>query len=65
LGQRQAERLANDLRGGGRAQELTTTARARTGLTTEFGGLLEGYRAMGEARADGLDLARVFAVLGW
>ena len=56
------ERLGDDLRGGRRAEELAAAAGRRAGAAAELGGLLERDLAVGEARADRLDLAGVLAV---
>jgi len=60
--QRHAQALADDLRGGGRAEELTAAAGAGAGAATGVGCLLQGQFAVGEASADRLDAASVLAV---
>ena len=62
--QRQAERLADDLRRGRGAEELAAAARAGAGPAAQVGGFLQGDLAVGEACADGLNLAGVLAFCG-
>ena len=64
VGQGHAEGLGDDLRGRGGAEELAAAAGAGAGAAAQFGGLLERDLAVGEAGADGLDLAGVLALLG-
>ena len=56
------ERLADDLRGGRRAEELAAAAGRGAGAAAELGGFFQRSLAVREARADRLDLARVLAV---
>ncbi len=65
VGEGHAERFADDLGGGGGAEELTAAAGGGAGAAAQFGGFLQGEGALGEADADGLDFAGVFAVFGW
>ena len=60
--QRQAERLADDLRGGRGAEELAAAARRAAGAAAQVGRLLQRELAVREARADRLHLARVLAL---
>ena len=62
--QGQAERLAHDLRGRGRAHELAAAARRAAGAATHLGGVVEGDFTLGEAGGEGLDLGGVLAFLG-
>ena len=62
--QGQAERFADDLRGGGGAEELAAAAGRGAGAAADLGGVFERDLLLGEAGADGLDLAGVFAVVG-
>ena len=55
----QPERLGDDLRRRRRAEELAAAARRRTGTAAEVGGLLEGDKAVREARPERLDGARI------
>ena len=64
VGQRHAERFADDLRGGGGAEELAAAAGRGAGAAEDFGGGFESHLAVGEAGAGGLDLAGVFAFFG-
>ena len=52
------------MRGGGGAQELTASAGGGAGPAAEFGSLFDADLAVGESRADGLDAAGVFALVG-
>ena len=61
--QRQPKPLGDDLRRAGGAEELAAAAGRTAGLAAEFGGLIEGQFAIGEAGADGLDLARGVALV--
>ena len=61
--QRQAERFADDLRGGGRAEKLAAAARRGAGAAAEIRRFLQRDQPVREPRADGLDLAGVLAVL--
>ena len=63
--QREAQRLADHLRGGGGAEELAAAAGGAAGAAAEVLRLLQRQLAMREARADGLHGARVLAALGW
>ena len=60
--QRQAERLADDLRRGRRAEELAAAAGAGAGPAAQLGRLSQRELAVREAGADRLDLAGVLAV---
>ncbi len=55
MGQREPERLADDLRGGGGAEELAAAARRRAGPAAQLGRLGQAQLAEGEAGADRLD----------
>ncbi len=55
--QRKAERFADYLRGGRRAQELAASAGRRAGAATHFGGVLKRDLVLGETCADRLHLA--------
>ncbi len=61
----QPQRLGNDLRGRGGAQELATAAGRGAGAATQLGRLLQADLAVGEARADRLDRAGVLALDRW
>ena len=61
--QREAERLADDLRRGRGAQELAASAGRRAGAAAHFGGIFERDLVLRKARADGLHFARVLAGL--
>ncbi len=63
--QRQAERLADDLGRGRRAEKLAAAAGRGAGPAAHLRRLLQRDLAVREAGADGLDLARVFAVRRW
>ena len=62
--QREAERFADDLRGGRGAEELAAAAGRGAGAAAHLGGVFERDLVLGEARADGLHLAGVLAVFG-
>ena len=62
--QRQPQRLADHLRRGGGAQKLAAAAGRRAGAATHLGGVFERDLLLREARADGLHLGRVLALLG-
>ena len=64
VGDRQTQGFADDLAGGGGAEELAPAARAGAGAAAQVGGLLQRDLAVGEAHAQRLDLAGVFAGLG-
>ncbi len=63
--QREAERLADDLRRGRRPEELAATTGRAARAAAELRGLVERQLAVGEARADRLHLARILAVCRW
>ena len=60
----EAEGFGDDLRGGGGAEELAASAGCGAGAAADLGGVFEGDLVLGEACADGLNLAGVFAVFG-
>ena len=62
--QRQAKGFSDNLRGGRGAEKLTAPAWRRAGAATDFGGVLDGDLALGEAGADALHLACIFTVIG-
>ena len=64
VGQGEAEGFGDDLRGGGGAEELAAAAGCGAGAAADLGGVFEGDLVLGEAGADGLDLACVFSVFG-
>ena len=64
MGERHAQGFTNHLRGAGGSQELAASAGRSTGAATQVRSLLEGNDVVRKARADGLDGARVLAILG-
>ena len=62
--QREAERFGDDLRGGGGAEKLAAAAGGGAGAAADLGGVFQGDLVLGEAGADGLDLAGVLAFSG-
>ncbi len=60
MGQRHAERFADDLGGGGGAEELAASAGRGAGAAEDFGSGFESHLAAGIAGSGGLDLAGVF-----
>src|SRR5438105_1708358 len=62
---RQSQGFGDNLRRRRGAEELAAAAGRGARLATEIGGFVERDEAMRKASADGLDLARVFAVNGW
>jgi len=64
MGEREAERFGDHLRGGRGTQELAATTRGSAGAAAGLGSLLESDGAVCVARADGLHLGRVFALFG-
>src|SRR3981189_1087916 len=63
VGQGEAEGFGDDLRGCGGAEELAASPGCGTGAAAYLGGVFEGDLVLGVACSDGLDFARVFAVL--
>ncbi len=61
---REAERFADDLRGGGRAEKLATAAGRRARAAAQIGRLLERDLAVHESHADRLHAAGIFAIRG-
>ena len=57
--QRDPKRLGHHLRGGGRPEELASTARRSARAAAQFGRLVRADETVREPRADRLDLARV------
>ena len=60
----EAQRFCHNLGGRGRAEELAAAAGRGAGATAQFGRLFHGDFAVGEAGADGLHFAGVFAAAG-
>ena len=60
----ESEGFGDDLRRGGGAEELAASAGSGAGAAANLGGVFERDLMLGEACADGLDLAGVFAVFG-